>query len=40
MFLIEDRDISLIGPRNARIFKKDHQPLELGENDDFRFLFK
>jgi dipeptidase E len=40
MFLIEDRDISLIGPRNARIFKKDHQPLELGDNDDFRFLFK
>ncbi len=40
MFLIEDRDISLIGPRNARIFKKDHQPLELGEKGDFRFLFK
>lgn len=40
MFLIEDRDISLIGPRNARIFKKDHQPLELGDNDDFSFLFK
>jgi dipeptidase E len=40
MFLIEDREISLIGPRNARIFKKDHEPLELGENDDFRFLFK
>lgn len=40
MFLIEDRGISLIGPRNARIFKKDHQPLELGDNDDFSFLFK
>jgi dipeptidase E len=40
MFLIKGRDISLIGPRNARIFKKDHQPLELGENDDFGFLFK
>jgi dipeptidase E len=40
MFLIENRDISLIGGRNVRIFKKDHQPLELGENDDFRFLFK
>ncbi len=40
MFLIENREISLIGRRNVRIFKKDHQPLELGENDDFRFLFK
>jgi dipeptidase E len=40
MFLIEDHNISLIGRRNARIFKKDHQPLELGENDDFGFLFK
>jgi len=40
MFLIDGQYISLIGPRKARIFKKDHQPLELGENDDFRFLFK
>lgn len=40
MFLIEGPEISLIGPRKARIFKKDRQPLELGENDDFRFLFK
>ena len=40
MLLIEGPEISLIGPRKARIFKKDHQPLELGENDDFRFLFK
>jgi dipeptidase E len=40
MFMIEDRNITLIGCRNARVFKKDHQPLELGENDDFRFLFK
>ena len=40
MFLIEDHNISLIGRRNARIFKKDDQPLELGENDDFGFLFK
>jgi dipeptidase E len=40
MFLLEGKDISLIGPRKARIFKKDHNPLELGEKDDFRFLFK
>jgi hypothetical protein len=33
-------DISLIGPGKVRIFKKDPQPLELGENDDFRFLLK
>jgi hypothetical protein len=33
-------DISLIGPVKARIFNKDHQPLELEENDDFRFLLK
>lgn len=40
MFLIEGQDIQLIGPRKARIFKKGQQPLELGENDDFRFLLK
>jgi dipeptidase E len=40
MFLIENGNIRLIGPRNARIFKKSHLPLELGENDDFRFLLK
>lgn len=40
MFLIENNEIRLIGPRKARIFKKGHQPLELGEQDDFRFLLK
>jgi hypothetical protein len=40
MFLIEGPDILLIGPSKARVFKKGHQPLELGENDDFRFLLK
>jgi dipeptidase E len=40
MFLIEDRKIQLIGPRKARIFRKNQQPLELGENDDFSFLLK
>ncbi len=40
MFMIEGADISLTGPRKARIFRKDHEPLELGEGDDFSFLFK
>jgi dipeptidase E len=40
MFLIEGDRIKLIGPRKARIFKKGSIPAELGENDDFRFLFK
>jgi dipeptidase E len=40
MFLIEDGAIRLIGPRKARIFRKNNQPLELDENDDFSFLLK
>jgi dipeptidase E len=40
MFLLENGKIQLIGPRKARIFKKNHQPLELGEQDDFSFLLK
>ena len=40
MFLIEEEKIRLIGPRKARIFKKNQTPLELGEDDDFRFLLK
>jgi dipeptidase E len=40
MFCIEEDKIRLIGTRKARIFKKNHVPLELGENDDFRFLLK
>lgn len=40
MFLIENGSIRLIGPRKARIFKKNHLPVELGDNDDFRFLLK
>ena len=40
MFLLENGKIQLIGPRKARIFKKNHQPLELGEHDDFSFLLK
>jgi len=40
MFIIEEADIRLSGPRKARIFRKDHEPLELGEGDDFSFLYK
>jgi len=40
MFIIEGADIRLSGPRKARIFRKDHEPLELGEGDDFSFLYK
>ena len=40
MLLIENDKIRLIGPRKARIFRKFHQPLELGEKDDFSFLLK
>jgi len=40
MFLIEEDKIRLIGPRKARIFKKGQLPLELGDNDDFSFLYK
>lgn len=40
MFLIEKDTIRLMGPRSARIFKKGTSPLELGNNDDFRFLLK
>jgi len=40
MLIIEGADIRLSGPRKARIFRKDHEPLELGEGDDFSFLLK
>jgi dipeptidase E len=40
MFHIEGERISLFGPLKARIFKKNHPPAELGENDDFSFLLK
>jgi dipeptidase E len=40
LFLIQKGKIRLIGPRKARIFKKNHLPVELGENDDFSFLLK
>jgi len=40
MLLIEEDKLRLIGPRKARIFKKGQLPLELGDNDDFSFLYK
>lgn len=40
MFLVENKKIRLVGPRNARIFRKDRSPAELGEKDDFSFLLE
>jgi len=40
MFLVEDEDIRLIGSRNARIFKKGTNPVELNSSDAFSFLMK
>ncbi len=38
MFLVEKEKIRLIGPRKTRIFRKGHEPLELGESDELSFL--
>jgi len=38
MLRIENGRIMLSGPAKARIFRKGHQILELGENDDLSFL--
>lgn len=38
MLLFEDKELSLIGNRNARIFKYGQQPKELSNEDDFSFL--
>lgn len=38
MFLVEEGTIQLLGPRPARIFKKDLVPQELGTGADFSFL--
>jgi dipeptidase E len=40
MLLIEENKIIFSGPSKARIFRKNQDPVELGENDDFSFLFK
>ena len=38
MFLVENNTIQLLGPRPARIFKKDHDPREVEPGGDFSFL--
>jgi dipeptidase E len=38
MFHVEEGKMRLIGPRKTRIFRKGHEPLELGESDDLSFL--
>lgn len=38
MLLLENNNLNLIGPRKARIFRKNTIPSELGENDNFNFL--
>lgn len=38
--LVEDTEIHLIGLKNARIFRKGQQPLELGEEDNLSFLLR
>jgi len=40
MLHIKDKSVTLIGPRKARIFRKDNIPLELGESDDLSFLLR
>ena len=38
MFKLENRNLSLIGTRNCRIFKKGKSPIELSAENDFNFL--
>jgi dipeptidase E len=40
MFLVEQGKINHIGPKSARIFKGDEEPIELNSGDDFDFLFE
>ena len=40
MFIINDNNISLKGPKSCRIFKYGKEPKELSENNDFGFLLK
>jgi dipeptidase E len=39
MLTIENKNIHLLGPRKARIFKKGIPPAEIGPGEDFSFLF-
>jgi dipeptidase E len=40
MFLLEDEKLSLIGPRNARIFRYGLEPQEVRPGEDLSFLLK
>lgn len=40
MLKLENKNLSLIGSRTCRIFKKGASPSELSSNDDFNFLLK
>ena len=40
MLKLENKNLSLIGSRTCRIFKKGVAPYELSANDDFNFLLK
>ncbi len=40
MLKLENRNLSLIGERSCRIFRKDKTPVELTSKDDFNFLLK
>jgi dipeptidase E len=40
MLLCENENLSLIGPRKVRIFKKGQAPAEFASNDDLSFLLK
>lgn len=40
MFLLEGRKLSLIGPRNSRIFRYGNQPVEIPPGGDLSFLLK
>ena len=40
MFLLEGRNLSLIGPRNCRIFRYGTEPVELKPGGDLSFLLK
>lgn len=38
MFLVENKSVRLIGPRNLRVFRKGQEPVEYSPEDDLGFL--
>ncbi len=38
MLILEKEKLSLIGPRNLRVFKKNQEPIELGPGDSLDFI--